>query len=246
MKDEILKKLDCFIDPLFKFDPKLHRYTYDDEVLQSVTKTVEKFHKPFDTEAVAKRTSEKTGVDAEILKKEWAETNRYANVVGTATHEWIEDYFNGNWKSLPTNPDIIHRINKFNKIFCSHLHKLTPVKFETRIFSKKWKLAGTIDALFLKDDKLYILDYKTNKDFKDDEHKDGKWEKLLDPFGDFYKNHHNEYSIQLCLYAAILEQWGIDIAGAYLVYIGPGDDDARLIKVKDMRPIIKDYFDSIL
>jgi hypothetical protein len=49
MKDEILKKLDCFIDPLFKFDPKLHRYTYDDEVLQSVTKTVEKFHKPFDT-----------------------------------------------------------------------------------------------------------------------------------------------------------------------------------------------------
>jgi ATP-dependent exoDNAse (exonuclease V) beta subunit len=246
MKDEILKKLDCFIDPLFKFDPKLHRYTYDDEVLQSVTKTVEKFHKPFDTEAVAKRTSEKTGVDAEILKKEWAETNRYANVVGTATHEWIEDYFNGNWKALPTNPDIIHRINKFNKIFCSHLHKLTPVKFETRIFSKKWKLAGTIDALFLKDDKLYILDYKTNKDFKDDDHKDGKWEKLLDPFDDFYKNHHNEYSIQLCLYAAILEQWGIDIAGAYLVYIGPGDDDARLIKVKDMRPIIKDYFDSIL
>jgi ATP-dependent exoDNAse (exonuclease V) beta subunit len=245
MKDEILKKLDCFIDPLFKFDPKLHRYTYDDEVLQSVTKTVEKFHKPFDTEAVAKRTSEKTGVDAEILKKEWAETNRYANVVGTATHEWIEDYFNGNWKALPNNPDIIHRINKFNKIFCSHLHKLTPVKFETRIFSKKWKLAGTIDALFLKDDKLYILDYKTNKDFKDDDHKDGKWEKLLDPFGDFYKNHHNEYSIQLCLYAAILEQWGIDIAGAYLVYIGPGDDDARLIKVKDMRPIIKDYFDSI-
>jgi ATP-dependent exoDNAse (exonuclease V) beta subunit len=246
MKDEILKKLECFIDPLFKFDPKLHRYTYDDEVLQSVTKTVEKFHKPFDTEVVAKRTSEKTGVDAEILKKEWAETNRYANVVGTATHEWIEDYFNGNWKALPNNPDIIHRINKFNKIFCSHLHKLTPVKFETRIFSKKWKLAGTIDALFLKDDKLYILDYKTNKDFKDDDHKDGKWEKLLDPFGDFYKNHHNEYSIQLCLYAAILEQWGIDIAGAYLVYIGPGDDDARLIKVKDMRPIIKDYFDSIL
>lgn len=245
MKEEILKKLECFIDPLFQFDPKWHRYTYDGEPMQSVTKTVEKFHKPFDTKAVAERVSEKTGVDVEILKQEWAETNRYANVVGTATHEWIEDYFNEKWRPLPINPDIIHRINKFNKIYCKYLHKLTPVKFETRIFSKKWKLAGTIDALFLKDDKLYIVDYKTNKDFKDDDHKDGKWEKLLEPFSDFYKNHHNEYSIQLCLYAAILEQWGIDIAGAYLVYIGPGDEDARLIKVKDMRPILKEYFDSI-
>jgi ATP-dependent exoDNAse (exonuclease V) beta subunit len=245
MKEEILKKLECFIDPLFQFDPKLHRYTYDGEPMQSVTKTIEKFHEKFDTEAVAKKTSEKTGVDAEILKEQWAETNRYANVVGTATHDWIENYFNEIWKPLPTNPDIIHRINKFNKIYCSHLHKLTPIKFETRIFSKKWKLAGTIDALFLKDGKLYIVDYKTNKKFTDDDHQDGKWQKLLDPFGDFYKNHHNEYSIQLCLYAAILEQWNIDIAGAYLVYIGPGDEDAKLIKVKDMRPILKEYFDSI-
>lgn len=245
MKDEILKKLECFNDPLFKFDPKWHKYTYDGVPMQSVTKTVEKFHEPFDTIAVAERVSEKTGVDAEVLKQQWAETNRYANVVGTATHEWIEDYFNEKWRPLPTNSDIIHRINKFNNIYCKYLHKLTPVKFETRIFSTKWKLAGTIDALFIKDDKLYIVDYKTNKDFKDDDHKDGKWQKLLKPFDSFYKNHHNEYSIQLCLYAAILEQWGIDIAGAYLVYIGPDNDDARLIKAKDMRSQLKEYFDSI-
>lgn len=245
MKEEILKKLECFIDPLFQFDPKLHRYTYDGEPMQSVTKTIEKFHEKFDTEAVAKKTSEKTGVDAEILKEQWVETNRYANVVGTELHSYIENYYNKQFQEIPLNLDVVDRINKFNKIHAQKISKLEPLKFEVRIFSKKWKIAGTIDALFFRNGKIYILDWKSNKKFTHDDHQDGKWQKLLDPFGDFYKNHHNEYSIQLCLYAAILEQWGIDIAGAYIVYIGPGDEDAKLIKVKDMRPILKEYFDSI-
>jgi hypothetical protein len=39
-----------------------------------------------------------------------------------------------------------------------------------------------------------------------------------------------------------LEEWGFDVAGAYLVYIGPGDEEAELIKVKDMREYIHEYF----
>lgn len=244
MKEDILEKLKCFNDPDFKFDPALHKYTYNDESMISVTTLVGTFHKPFDTDSVAKRTSEKTGVDVETLKSQWLEINRYANEIGSATHEWIEDYFNQKWNPLPINPNIIHRINKFNKIYCKYLHKLIPVKFETRIFSKKWMVAGTIDALFIKDNKLYIVDYKTNKDFTDDGHVNGKWEKLLFPFEDFNKNHHNEYSIQLCLYALILKEWGIDVAGAYLVYIGPGEEDAKLIQCKNMMPYIEKYFNE--
>jgi membrane-associated protease RseP (regulator of RpoE activity) len=39
----------------------------------------------------------------------------------------------------------INRINKFNVIYAKHLHKLEPLKFEVRVFSKKWKIAGMID-----------------------------------------------------------------------------------------------------
>ena len=244
MKEEILKKLECFQDPNFIFDPKKHKYTYKGETLISVTTLVSKFHKPFDTDTVAKKTSEKTGVDPEILKEQWLQTNKYANELGTAVHEWIENYFNQIWTPLPNNSDIIHRINKFNKIYCKYLNKLTPVKLETRIFSTKWKVAGTIDALFIKDGKLYIVDWKSNKKFTDDDHPDGKWEKLLEPFNDFYKNHHNEYSIQLCLYALILKEWGIDVSGAYLVYIGPDEEDAKLIKCKNMMPYIEKHFED--
>jgi ATP-dependent exoDNAse (exonuclease V) beta subunit len=242
MKDIILTQLECFNDPLFKFDPIKHKYTYDGIPLQSVTTLVGTFHKPFDVEGKSKKKAEELGISQEEVKKQWQSTNDKANDIGTLTHQWIEDYFNQKWSPLPTNPDLVHRINKFNKVFSKYLYKLEPLKFEVRVFSKEWKMAGTIDALFIKDDKLYIVDWKTNKKMTYDEHPDGKWEKLLPPFGDYWKNHHNEYSIQLCLYAEILAQYGINVSSAFLVYIGPNDDEAQLIKVKDMRPLIREYF----
>jgi ATP-dependent exoDNAse (exonuclease V) beta subunit len=165
--------------------------------------------------------------------------NDYANEVGTDTHQWIEDYFNKIWKPLPTNADVIHRINKFNKIYAKQLHKLEPLKFEVRVFSPKWKIAGMIDSLFIYRGKIYILDWKTNKDFTDDNHQKGTYEKLLAPFQDHFKNHLNEYSIQLSLYSLILEEWGFQVGGAYIVHIGPGDEDAELYKVVDMRDNLK-------
>ena len=94
-------------------------------------------------------------------------------------------------------------------------------------------------SLFLYKGKIYILDWKTNKQFTHDDHQKGQYEKLLEPFDDFWKNHHNEYSIQLSLYALILEEWGFEIGGAYLVHIGPGDEEAELFKVVDMRDNLK-------
>lgn len=245
MRDFLLKKLECFKDPDFIFDPGLHKYTYHGDVFQSVTQFIGEFHLPFDTEGKSKKKAEESGFDQDWIKAEWAETNRYANEVGTEIHNYIENYYKGIFQEIPLNLDVVHRVNKFNKIHAKQLHKLEPLKFETKVFSKKWKKAGTIDALFVKDGKLYILDWKSNGKFTDDDHKDGRWQKLLWPFDSFYKNHLNEYSIQLSMYACILEEWGFQVAGAYIVYIGPGNEDAKLYKVVDMRKYINEYFDNL-
>ncbi len=244
MKELILQKLDCFLDEEFKFDAKYHKYTYNGDQFISVTKFIQKFHKPFESDFWSKKKAEERGVDQDVILKEWQKLNDYANDLGTDTHQWIEDYYNGLWKPLPSNLDLIHRINKFNKIFAKHLHKLEPVKFEVRVFSKKWKIAGMIDSLFLYKGKIFILDWKTNKQFTHDEHQKGTYEKLLEPFDVFWKNHHNEYSIQLSLYALILEEWGFEIGGAYLVHIGPGEEEAELFKVKDMRKQLIEYLEK--
>ena len=237
---ELLRnQLDCFEDIKFEFDPAAHRYTYEGDTFTSVTRFIQQFHKPFEQDYWSKKKAEQAGVPQDWILAEWKKLNDYANEVGTDTHQWIEDYFNKIWKPLPSNPDVIHRINKFNKIYCKQLHKLEPLKFEVRVFSKKWKIAGMIDSLFVYRGKIYILDWKTNKDFTDDNHQKGTYEKLLAPFQDHYKNHLNEYSIQLSMYSLILEEWGFDIGGAYLVHIGPGDEDAELYKVVDMRDNLK-------
>ena len=241
MKDLLLKKLECFNDDEFKFNSKYQKYTYLGQEFTSVTKFIQRFHKPFEQDYWSKKKAEEAGVPQDWILNEWKKLNDYANEVGTETHEWIEDYFNKIWKPLPSNPDVIHRINKFNKIFAKQLHKLEPLKFEVRVFSKKWRIAGMIDSLFIYKGKIYILDWKTNKDFTHDDHPKGKYEKLLEPFQDHYKNHLSEYSIQLSFYALILEEWGFEVGGAYLVHIGPNEEDAVLHKVVDMREKLSNY-----
>ena len=237
---ELLRsQLDCFEDIKFEFDPVAHRYTYEGEPFISVTRFIQQFHKPFEQDYWSKKKAEQAGVPQDWILAEWKKLNDYANEVGTDTHQWIEDYFNQIWKPLPNNLDVIHRINKFNKIYAKQLFKLEPLKFEVRVFSPKWKIAGMIDSLFLYRGKIYILDWKTNKDFTDDNHPKGTYEKLLAPFQDHFKNHLNEYSIQLSLYSLILEEWGFQVGGAYIVHIGPGDEEAELYKVVDMRDNLK-------
>lgn len=239
MIELLAKQLDCFEDIKFEFDPVAHRYTYEGEPFISVTRFIQQFHKPFEQDYWSKKKAEQAGVPQDWILAEWKKLNDYANEVGTDTHQWIEDYFNQIWKPLPNNADVIHRINKFNKIYAKQLFKLEPLKFEVRVFSPKWKIAGMIDSLFVYRGKIYILDWKTNKDFTDDNHQKGTYEKLLAPFQDYYKNHLNEYSIQLSMYALILEEWGFQVGGAYIVHIGPGDEDAELYKVVDMRDNLK-------
>lgn len=243
MIDLLRKQLECFDDINFEFDPKLHRYTYEGEPFISVTRFIQQFHKPFEQDYWSKKKAEEAGVPQDWILTEWKKLNDYANEVGTDTHQWIEDYFNKIWKPLPLNPDVLHRINKFNHIYAKQLYKLEPLKFEVRVFSKKWKIAGMIDALFVYRGKIFIIDYKTNKEFTTDKNLKYK-ELLLPPFQNYYKTHLNEYSIQISMYALILREWGFDVAGGYLIHIGPGDEEAVMYKCVDFTDILKRYLDE--
>ena len=202
MRDFFLNKLKTYDDPLFQFDPVKHKYTYEGDQFISVTQFIQRFHKKFDSDFWSQKKAEERGITKEEVLNEWKVLNDRANFIGTSTHNWIENYFNRIYQELPTDLDVIDRINKFNRIYATHLHKLTPLKFEQRVFSKKWKIAGMVDALFIYNDSLFIFDYKTNKEFTTE---NSYKEKLLEPFNEYDKCHLTEYSIQLSLYSLILE-----------------------------------------
>ena len=169
--------------------------------------------------------------------EQWKQLNERANFIGTSTHNWIENYFNRIHQDIPNDLDVVDRINKFNLIYAKHLHKLEPLKFEQRVFSVEWGLAGTFDALFLWKDKLVILDWKTNKSFTTE---NSYGEKLLEPFQDYEKCHLNEYSIQISLYSLILEKIGLDVKVGYILYIGP-EGDPQIYKCHDFKRILEEY-----
>jgi ATP-dependent exoDNAse (exonuclease V) beta subunit len=230
---------DCFNDSKFKFDPIEHKYTYNDRPYISATQFLSNFHEKFDSDYWSKKKAHELGISQEEILASWQEKNDYANNLGTKTHEWIENYFNGLYQPLPTDLDLIHRINKFNLIFAKQLYKLKPLKFELKVFSKKYPIAGTIDSIFVYKNKLYILDWKTNTRFETDETK--RFKKLLYPFNKYWENHLNEYSIQISLYSMILKEWGFNVSAGYLCHIGPDTNVAKLYKTINMEHILEEF-----
>ncbi len=243
MKEFVLEKLKYFDqDPFFIFKEKYHSYYYNNKNLTSVTTFLKRFKQEFDSEKWSKIKAEERGVSQEEILNEWKQTNERANHIGHSTHEWIENFFKGIYQPIPKDFEIIDRIDKFHKIYFEKLIKLTPIKFEQRVFSKKWSLAGTFDALFTYKDQLVIVDWKTNKKF-DTESSYGT--KLLSPFETEDECKLNEYSIQISLYALMLEEVGLDVKTGYILYIGP-EGEPELHRFKDYRPILRDYLNSNL
>lgn len=249
-KKEIERKLEVFRDRNFTFEEGSHTYRYESIKYDSVTTFLKTFKVPFDREYWSKRKAEERGVDVSIVLNEWQEKANVANSLGTRVHKWIEDFWSGNAPEIPTDPDIRDRIDKFMEMYDKRLNSLLPLQSELKIFSKKWRLAGTIDQPFLfwenSENRPYLIigDWKTNGEFRHDEHPKGRYKKLLRPFAHLYENHHNDYSIQISLYRLILEEEAnIQTQDGFLCHIGP-EGPAKLYRTKDLREPLRAYLND--
>jgi hypothetical protein len=127
---------------------------------------------------------------------------------------------------------------------------------EKKIYSTTYQLAGMIDVMIvnLKTKQFAILDWKTNKDvmmftsgyFKKKKMPDGTWvksetfirtdDKLMYPLDNVDSCKGMIYSLQLSLYAYIMELWGFTLVpqGLEIYHIRPGLQP-KLIKVAYMK-----------
>jgi hypothetical protein len=247
--DQLKLKLKIFDSSNFVFDEPSHVYRYSGEKFDSVTTFIQNFIEPFNSEYWAGVKAAERGVSKQEILNEWKQKGDYAGELGTDVHQWIEDFWSGLNPAYPDHPEKIQRIQKFQSIYESKLHLFTPIMSEVKVFSKKWRLAGTIDQLFAFYDqkegrfKVVVGDWKTNKEFKTPDSKSGTYKKLLRPFNDLHENHLSEYSIQLCLYRLILAESGIDTDSAFLCHIGP-EGPPRIYPTYDLRERLKAYLDS--
>ncbi len=252
IRKELTKKLSVFKDPNFVFEGESHTYHYSGVKYESVTSYIKKFKETFDKNYWSKRKAQEMGVDVSLVLNEWQTKANEANDLGTKVHKWIEDFWGGNPTDLTPedDPRLVKRVNKFLDLYEKKLKNLVPLTSELKIFSKKWRLAGPIDQPFLmwdeKQQKIIFLigDWKTNKEFRSDDHPKGKYQRLLHPFTHLWANHLNEYSIQVSLYRLILEdEIGLETHGGFLCHIGP-EGPAKIYPTKDLRDLLRLYLEN--
>lgn len=134
---------------------------------------------------------------------------------------------------------------------------------EKKIYNVEFLTAGTIDVLIVKGKKFAIYDWKTNKDemkfvsgyYKKEKTKNGIYiksdnfietnDKLSKPVNHLPSSKGIKYSLQLSIYAFMMEQWGYTLVsnGLVIYHIRPEKNIRLDIKYykKEARDILKHF-----
>ena len=144
---------------------------------------------------------------------------------GIEVHSAVEYYNkNGKWQSeiIDKYPDIAKNFIEFFKVFGK------PIESELKIYNEQLGVVGVIDAVYLDNEKLLVLDYKTGK-----------------------KHPIKDYRFELAIYTKLYEDWkhitihywGINFLDAGVKLIEAVDREEiekALVKVKETREQIQD------
>jgi len=199
-----------------EFNKKDHIYTYKGQELESVTRFIEQFQKPFDREFWSKRKAKQEGITQEEMLKKWDDKSQLALACGTEVHEMIESFLKE--ELIEPHQDAMQRAaNLFNgwRDWWLKRKQVETSAIEWRMFNEAWGIAGTADLLTKNRDEYILLDWKTNEKFSTD----NKFDNLLSPFDQFQDCDLNKYSLQLSLYMLLAQKAGIPISSAWIIHI---------------------------
>ena len=260
-KDPQLQAIRDKIQDSFKdltFDEGPHQYYWHGKNIKSVSRTIDQFVEPFDSEAQAQRCFEKYYEDPtskyyqktkkEILK-EWRETNRIANDRGTLAHAFGENamhYMVGDYDAIDDAFKDRLVDGKFEardgfeeavvKFWNDVPDEYVPILVENKVYAfcgqDEPVYAGTFDLLMYSmipgKEGLIQWDWKTNGDI----YKNFKEKKMLSPFGDLLDSPKNHYEIQQACYENALNEIGLTVLGKRLIWI-KDTGDYEVIKMTE-------------
>lgn len=214
------KKLVTFLKDEFKdlnFKEKGHVYTVGDEEMIPTSTKIKKFYEKFPLYEASLTYAENRGLKQEDVLEAWEKNRIKAAERGTDVHKFAEDYMRSGkklkLKKSDTNFDLKLQVIKFWKEIPDYY---SPLSLEQRMYSKKYKYAGTTDFLLLdhRFNSAVIGDYKTNRNI----HKN-YGNRMYSPFEDLIDSPYNHYQLQLSMYQILLEDIGLEITNRVVVWI---------------------------
>lgn len=218
---------------------------------------------PFDEVAQSIRYAERNGMTAEYWLQQWKQNAFRATTLGTKTHEFGESlgYLKAGHPEL-IRPSIraqymeqygyLAPIHPKEEAICQFMNDLPSsmhlVLNETKVYSGKnpdarrnlkERICGTFDMLYYYDgdgnpDKagFVVLDYKTNACLYS-EYNQRVRRTLLPPFDNYIEQDLSLYTIQLSLYALMLEDIGLPVIARRIVWL-TNEGKYQMIPVPDV------------
>lgn len=218
-------------DKRIVFEPVEHYYVVDGDVrCDSVTTVISDYFAKFDADYWAARKATPQ-CPAEMLKAQWRQKAEAAAALGTEMHRRIEDYYMGN------EPDADALADRAFRHFLNFAaaHPLKPFRTEWPLFSKEYRIAGTLDFLHCDNGVFEIYDWKRSTKVVDafgrpitaNYGRYGRWPLSAVPDTSF---HH--YALQQSMYRCLLKKfYGIEVAACHLGVFHPDMADFHVVDV---------------
>jgi ATP-dependent exoDNAse (exonuclease V) beta subunit len=191
--------------------------------MNSVTKLIKKYTPEFDLEGLSLKVAIRENRPQQEVKDEWEKKGKDACEAGNKVHSLMEDFFN----SIKTNSIIELKQNLIAVNTLQYLSKYIANSnlfySEKRIYETRINLNGMPDIVFINDDKVSIIDYKTNNKISDT----NKFENLLYPLEHLEHTTQNIYALQLSMYAYMYELRGFKVGDLVILHL---DKETALIK----------------
>jgi len=246
------------------FEPETHSYisTESNERWISVTTLLSHFKKPFDGKSIATKSAKNAkskwyGMSVDAIQAAWkAEADRACDL-GTYYHNQREEEL----LSFKTIVQQGVELPVIAPIYDGQGRKMAPTQKladgiypEHMVYLKSAGVCGQSDLVEVIKGKVYITDYKTNKEIKRQSFKnwEGISEKMLAPVSHLDDCNYNHYNLQLSIYMYMilkhnpkLEFGGLLIRHVMFEEMEQKDMYGFPITFKDEngKPVVKDIID---
>ena len=185
------------------FDEDAHTYYSRSARYSTVTQNVSRFFPKFNMKRISFEFAVNNNLNQNDVIKMWQTEGKESSEFGKLIHKYIERKLLN--KSL-MNPSTEKEKKYFINIdiwLADFLKYFNVVGVERVVFSPKYEIAGTIDAIFQhkKTKQFLVIDWKTSKEITTE----NKWQNCLYDLKNFRASHFNKFSFQLNSYLYILK-----------------------------------------
>lgn len=221
--------------PFLSFEEGTHTYTFKGRNLNSVSKVIASYQKPFPYDIVLAATAKKHGIKPQDLADEWQQKNSDSVILGNYVHGMAEDIIFGRDIKSPKEALVDDVItvknaqiyeNAINSLKKSFINNGCTVFSELKLCHPGFNVAGTSDIVVLdkSKSKVRVMDFKTNRmKYKGKEFDKGN-NKLLPPFDYLDDSKLNIYTMQINIYSYLLfSQYGYNVSDGRIIHFDDGE-----------------------